>query len=94
MFCHKTSHYEDSVRESGERLLAEEEGALWSKNEESSTSTCKRVADALFQMIALVLMFLVGTLLGFHWRGDLDGICSEHISQYCKSYTATLFEIN
>ena len=90
MFCDKASRYEDNARESGERLLAEEEGALWTRNESSLTPTCKNFATGLLQMTALVLVFLVGTLFGFHWRGDLDGLCREHVSQYCKAYTKLL----
>jgi hypothetical protein len=84
MFCDKDTHFEDGAHESGERLLAEEEGALWKRNEDSSTPTCRNFATALLQLTILVLMFLVGTLFGFHWRGDLDGLCSKHVSQYCK----------
>ena len=79
----KDSHGEDSRRESGERLLAEEEGTLWSGNE-TSAPTCNNFAACLLQLSALVLVFLVGTLFGFHWRGDLDGLCSRHVSQYCE----------
>ncbi|CAI7617891.1 unnamed protein product [Penicillium viridicatum] len=77
----KYSHGEDSRRESGERLLAEEEGTLWSGNA-TSAPTCNTFAECLLQLSALVLVFLVGTLFGFHWRGDLDGLCSRHVSQY------------
>lgn len=74
---------EDSRRESGERLLVEEEGTLWSERETASP-TCNSFAVCLMQLSALVLVFVVGTLLGFHWRGDLDGLCSRHVSQYCE----------
>lgn len=79
----KDSHGEDSRRESGERLLAEEEGTLWSGNV-TSAPTCNSFAASLLQLSALMLVFLVGTLFGFHWRGDLDGLCSRHVSQYCE----------
>ncbi|KAJ5589166.1 hypothetical protein N7537_011844 [Penicillium hordei] len=77
----KDSHGEDSRRESGERLLAEEEGTLWS-GEEIASPTCNSFAVCLLQLSAIVLVFLVGTLFGFHWRGDLDDLCSRHVSQY------------
>ncbi|KAJ5419546.1 uncharacterized protein N7487_003096 [Penicillium crustosum] len=77
----KDSYGEDSRRESGERLLAEEEGTPWSGNG-TSALTCTRFLACLFQLSALALVFLVGTLFGFHWRGDLDGLCSRHVSQY------------
>lgn len=79
----KYSHGEDSRRESGERLLAEEEGTLWS-GKETVSPDCNSFAVCLMQLSALVLVFLVGTLFGFHWRGDLDGLCSRHVSQYCE----------
>lgn len=82
MFC-KYSHGEDSRRESGERLLTEEEGTPWSGNE-TSAPISNIFASCLLQLSALVLVFLVGTLFGFHWRGDLDGLCSRHVSHYCE----------
>ncbi|KAJ5158906.1 uncharacterized protein N7500_008557 [Penicillium coprophilum] len=77
----KAPHSEDSTYESSERLLAEEEGTLWSGNE-PSVPTCSSFAVCLFRASALVLVFLVGALFGFQWRGDLDGLCSRHVSQY------------
>ncbi|CAG8067396.1 unnamed protein product [Penicillium salamii] len=68
--------------ESAERLLAEEEGTLWTKNEETPTACCKSFATGLLQTAALVLFFLIGTLFGFDWRGDLDTMCHAHTSQY------------
>lgn len=70
--------------ESGERLLAEEEGTLWTNNEETPTACCKSFATGLLQTAALVLFFLIGALFGFDWRGDLDTMCHAHTSQYCK----------
>lgn len=72
--------------ESGERLLAEEEGTGWRKTEVYTPKSCKSFAGNLFQMIAVVIFFLIGTLFGFYWRGDLDALCGAHVSQYCKSY--------
>ena len=80
----RNSRGEDFGRKSGEALLAEEEGTLWSRKE-TPAPTGNRFAACLFQLSALVLVFLVGTLFGFHWRGDLDGLCSRHVSQYCES---------
>jgi hypothetical protein len=87
MFCDKSSHFENSARESGKRLLAEEEGAVWSRNEDPFLPTCKKFATCFLQLSTLVLMFLVGTLFGFHWRGELNGLCSEHVSHYCKNHS-------
>jgi hypothetical protein len=75
---------EDSRRESGERLLAEEEGTLWSSGDESSSDTCKAVAMILLQINVLGFLFLVGCVFGFYWRGDLNSLCSRHVSQYCE----------
>jgi hypothetical protein len=83
------SDKEDPTRESGERLLAEEEGTLWSGGDESSSDTCKAVATTLLQMSALGLLFLVGCVFGFYWRGDLNSLCSRHVSQYCE-YTPVM----
>lgn len=74
-----------SKDESGERLLAEEEGTPWSRNEESATKDCRGVANALSHMTALAVFFLVGSLFGFSWRGDVDGLCGAHTSQYCEA---------
>ncbi|CAG8948117.1 unnamed protein product [Penicillium salamii] len=68
--------------ESGERLLAEEEGTLWTNNEETPTACCQSFATGLLQTATLVLFFLIGTLFGFDWRGDLDTMCHAHTSQY------------
>ena len=83
------SDKEDPTRESGERLLAEEEGTLWSGGDESSSDTCKAVATTLLQISALGLLFLVGSVFGFYWRGDLNSLCSRHVSQYCE-YTPVM----
>ncbi|CAI7634570.1 unnamed protein product [Penicillium bialowiezense] len=71
-----------SKDESGERLLAEEEGTPWSRSEESATKDCRGVANALSHMTALAVFFLIGSLFGFSWRGDVDGLCGTHTSQY------------
>ncbi|CAG8886326.1 unnamed protein product [Penicillium egyptiacum] len=75
------AHEDDSRRESGELLLAEEDGTLWG-GKETSAPACSSFAVCLLRLVALVLLFLVGTLFGFHWRGDLDGLCSRHVSRY------------
>ncbi|CAG7922007.1 unnamed protein product [Penicillium olsonii] len=81
MFCDKDSVLE-SPNESGEHLLAEEEGALWTRNEASSTLRYNGFAAGLLQTTALLLFFLVGALFGFQWRGDMDSLCGVHTSQY------------
>jgi hypothetical protein len=86
---HDNSDKEDSTRKSGERLLAEEEGTLWSGGDESSSDTCNVVATTVLQVSALGLLFLVGCVFGFYWRGDLNSLCSRHVSQYCE-YTSVM----
>ena len=65
-----------------ERLLAVEEGELWTVDEESSI--CHSLAVNLLHFTILGIIFLVGVLFGFFWRGDLDGLCSNHVSYYCE----------
>ncbi|KAJ5301974.1 hypothetical protein PENANT_c057G02157 [Penicillium antarcticum] len=72
----------DFSRESGERLLAEEEGTLWSGGDEPSSDTCRALAIILLQICVLGFLFLVGCVFGFYWRGDLNSLCSRHVSQY------------
>ena len=73
------SYEEVSRQEFGERLLAEE-GTLCG-GKEISTRTCSSFVVFLLQLSALMLLFLVVALFGFHWRGDMDGLCSRHVSQ-------------
>lgn len=85
IFTDKSSHTtSDRARESTERLLAEEEGHPWIRDEDSSTEARNRFTTFLVQMTTVGLFFLIGGLFGFHWRGDLDRVCSEHVSQYCE----------
>lgn len=79
--------------ESGERLLAEEEGTGWRKNKVHSSGSWKSLAGVLLQMSTLVIFFLSGTLFGFHWRGDMDALCGAHVSQYCTS-SSNLMSLN
>lgn len=74
----------DPSQESTERLLAEEAGQPWSGHEDSSTDAHNRTLTFLVQMTTVGLFFLIGGLFGFRWRGDLDHVCSEHVSQYCE----------
>ncbi|CAG8214854.1 unnamed protein product [Penicillium nalgiovense] len=32
-----------------------------------------------------MLIFLVGTLFSFHWRGDMDDLCSRHVPQFTNN---------
>ncbi|KAJ5249034.1 hypothetical protein N7468_000485 [Penicillium chermesinum] len=79
MIFTKSRCLEDEDRGSAERLLAVE-GGLWTGDEEP-----QRLGDlavTLLHFTILGIIFLVGILVGFFWRGDLDGLCSEHVSQY------------
>ena len=82
MFCDKSPDLQPPDYESTERLLAEEEGHLWTGDEDDDT--CITTATIFLQFIALAMVFLVGTLFGFFWRGDLDGLCGPYVSRYCK----------
>ncbi|KAJ5587751.1 uncharacterized protein N7459_003516 [Penicillium hispanicum] len=79
MFGNKFTDIDDPGHES-ERLLAEEEGQPWTEDKE--TDICSSLATSLLKFTVLGIFFLVGTLFGFFWRGDLDGLCSRHVSQY------------
>lgn len=85
MFRGRDFRMEFTTDDSGERLLAEEEGTPWTKNEESSTKVCKGFAASLSQFTALLVFFFIGALIGFGWRGDLDDLCGAYVSQYCKN---------
>ncbi|KAJ5630793.1 uncharacterized protein N7484_010893 [Penicillium longicatenatum] len=77
MFRHKCPNLEDP-RQSEERLLAEENGILWTASEKKGSHFTK----SFLWFTALSIFFMSGTLFGFFWRGDLDGLCSQHVSQY------------
>ncbi|KAJ5898338.1 hypothetical protein N7504_008626 [Penicillium tannophilum] len=79
MFRDKFPELEDP-RESEELLLAEEEGILWGVDE--GNDDCSSFTKSFLWFTALSVFFMSGTLFGFFWRGDLDGLCSEHTSQY------------
>jgi len=83
MFCDKSPDLQPPDYESTERLLAEEEGHLWTGDDDEDS--CITTATIFLQFIALAMVFLVGTLCGFFWRGDLDGLCGPHVSRYCKA---------
>ncbi|KAJ5243162.1 uncharacterized protein N7469_001489 [Penicillium citrinum] len=80
MFCDKSPDLQPPDYESTERLLAEEEGHLWTGDDDDDF--CITTATVFLQFIALAMVFLVGTLFGFFWRGDLDGLCGPHVSRY------------
>lgn len=80
MFRDKFPDLEDP-HESEELLLAEEENISWGVNE--GNDDCSSFTKSFLWFTALSVFFMSGTLFGFFWRGDLDGLCSEHTSQYC-----------
>lgn len=76
--------------ESSERLLADEEGILWTEDDDSDVWIS---ATTIFlQISALAIVFVVGALLGFFWRADLDGLCGRHVSQYCERSPPVQFD--
>lgn len=82
MFVDKSPDLQPPDYESTEHLLAEEEGHLWTGDDDSDV--CISTTTVFVQFTVLAIVFLVGTLLGFLWRGDLDGLCGQHVSQYCR----------
>lgn len=82
MFRDKSPDIEDIDHESNERLLAEEEGHLWTGDDE--TEACNSFATGVLQITTLAIFFFIWTLFGFLWHGDLDSQCSRHVSQYCE----------
>ncbi|CAI7675679.1 unnamed protein product [Penicillium manginii] len=80
MFVVKSPDLRPPENESSERLLADEEGILWTEDDDSDVWIS---ATTIFlQISALAIVFVVGALLGFFWRADLDGLCGRHVSQY------------
>ncbi|KAJ5160441.1 uncharacterized protein N7482_007445 [Penicillium canariense] len=82
MLGDKPPDLEDRDYNPHERLLLEEQGQLWSRDD--GTDSCSLLASSLLHLTALSIFFLVGTLFGFFWRADLNGLCSRHVSQYCE----------
>ncbi|KAJ6103028.1 hypothetical protein N7486_005455 [Penicillium sp. IBT 16267x] len=87
----------EEPHESEEHLLAEEEGLLWTVNE--GNDDCSSFTKSFLWFTALSVFFMSGTLFGFFWRGDLDGLCSQHVSQYSPimkkvGITYTMHEFN
>lgn len=82
MIFNKSRDIEDQELGINERLLGVGEGGLWTESEESYR--CTSVAVTLLHFTILGIIFLVGVLFGFFFRGDLDGVCSDYVSQYCE----------
>lgn len=83
MFRVKSPDLEDGDRESCEGLLREEQDEAWTQEDE--LDACDDWATTFLQITILGIFFLFGTLFGIMWHGDLDGQCSQHVSQYCES---------
>lgn len=92
MFVDKSPDLRSLDYESSERLLAEQEGVLWTEDDDDEV--CISTMTIFLQFTALAIVFLIGALFGFFWRADLDGLCGRHVSQYCKSkvYQSTLIK--
>lgn len=84
MFRDKSPDLEPPEYEATERLLAEEEGQLWTGDDDSDV--CISITTVFVQFTALSLVFLFGTLFGFFWRGDLDGLCGRQVSEFCEEF--------
>lgn len=92
MFRDKSRDLEDGDYESCEGLLVEEQGQVWTGDEESDL--CSTLATTFLQMTILGIFFLLGTLFGLMWHGDLDSQCSQHVSQYCEATILVLANFN
>ncbi|KAJ5281326.1 hypothetical protein N7478_006698 [Penicillium angulare] len=94
MFADKIPSVKDSDNECEERLLAEEEGMLWIGDDEGNSYSTYTIL--LLWVLGLYIIFMAGALFGFFWRGDLNGLCSQHISQYCElqSFNGSLVKEN
>lgn len=63
-----------------ERLLPEEgQQTLHQKK----PSRRRKTGIILLQIIVLAFAFITGSTAGYKWRGDLDHLCTGHVSQYC-----------
>ncbi|KAJ5113603.1 hypothetical protein N7456_002137 [Penicillium angulare] len=80
MFADKIPNMKASDNECEERLLAEEEGMIWNGDDEASSYSTYTIL--LLWVLGLYIIFMAGALFGFFWRGDLNGLCSQHTSQY------------
>ena len=87
----------DKILESGhrseggsyERLLSqeEEEGHLPTQNPSQSQSRWRQIGIIFLYILALAVVFIIGSTTGYQWRGDrenMDRVCNKHTSQYCK----------
>ena len=81
MLRDRSSRAKEVDRASEERLLAQE-GVVWTLDEE--TNSCGSFTKTFLRFFAISIFFMSGALFGFFWRGDLDGLCSRHISQQCE----------
>lgn len=82
MFIDKSPDLRPPDYESSERLLAEEEGILWTEDDDSDVYIS--ITTMFLQFTAFAVVFLLGTIFGFFWRADLDGLCGRHVSRYCE----------
>jgi hypothetical protein len=82
MFIDKSPDLRPPDYEPSERLLAEEEGILWTEDDDSDVYIS--ITTIFLQFTALAIVFLFGTIFGFFWRADLDGLCGRHVSRYCE----------
>ena len=72
----------NTEQESSENLLSNEE--LHVRQPEKSGEKLRRTLMISFYVIGTLLACFVTGMVGYNWQRDLDGICTSHISEYCK----------
>ena len=75
-------------QESSENLLSDEE--LHVRQPEKSGEKLRRTLMISFYAIGTILACFVTGMVGYNWQHDLDGVCTNHISEYCKSMDVLL----
>lgn len=74
----------NTEQESSENLLSDEE--LHVRQPGKSGNKLHRTLMISFYAIGTILACFVTGMVGYNWQRDLDGVCTNHISEYCKSY--------
>ena len=72
----------NTEQESSENLLSDEE--LHVRQPEKSGEKLRRTLMISFYAIGTLLACFVTGMVGYNWQRDLDGICTDHISEFCK----------
>lgn len=73
----------NTEQESSENLLSDEE--LHVRQPGKSGKKLRRTLMVSLYAIGTILACFVTGMVGYNWQRDLDGDCTNHISEYCKS---------